>query len=93
MRTPKRKPPALEKAVELLAAQEHSEARLRWKLTRRGYDGEEIDTAVDRLRSRRYLDDEAACAREFAHLYEESTMSLRQIEQNGIREAIRWSMS
>ena len=81
MRTPKKKPTALNKAVELLAAQEHSEARLREKLLRRGYEGDEIDAAVERLTEKRYIDDEAACAREFAHFYEDSTMSLRQIEQ------------
>ncbi len=81
MRTPKKKPTALHKAVELLAAQEHSEARLRDKLRRRGYEAEEIDAAVACLSEKRYLDDEAACAREFARFYEDSAMSLRQIAQ------------
>ncbi len=80
-KTQKPKPPALAKAVELLAAQEHSKKRLTEKLRMRGYEEAEIDGAVARLEERRYLDDEAACAREFQHFYEDGAMSLRQIEQ------------
>ena len=81
MKTEKRKPSALEKAVELLAAQEQSERRLREKLLRRGYEAEEVDAVIVRLQERHYLDDEAACGRAFRRLYEESSMSVRQIGQ------------
>ncbi len=67
--------------MELLAAQEHSKKRLTEKLRMRGYEETEIDGAVARLEARHYLDDEAACAREFQHLYEAGAMSLRQIQQ------------
>ena len=77
----KPKPPALHKAVELLARQEHSTAKLREKLRQRGYPMEEIEAALTRLTEKRYLDDEAACRREFQHFYENSAMSLRQITQ------------
>ena len=79
--TGKPKPTALEKAVELLAAREQSKRRLTEKLRLRGYEEDEIDAATARLEERRYLDDETACARAFRKMYEEGSMSLRQIEQ------------
>ncbi len=78
---PRPKPTALEKAVAILAIQEQSSARLREKLQQRGYEAEEIDAAIARLEERHYLDDEAACARQYQKLYEETGMSVRQIEQ------------
>ena len=77
----KPKPTALEKAVELLARQEQSSARLREKLRQRDYEAEEIDAAIARLEERHYLNDEESCARQYQKLYEESGMSVRQIEQ------------
>lgn len=77
----KPKPPALEKAMELLARQEQSSARLREKLRQRGYASEEIDAAIARLEERRYLNDEESCARQYQVMYEETAMSVRQIEQ------------
>ena len=61
--------------------QEHSAAKLREKLQRRGYPEEEIEAALARLMEKQYLDDEAACRRAFQHFYETSAMSLRQISQ------------
>ena len=81
MKTEKRRPSALEKAVELLAAQEQPKRRLREKLLRRGYAENEVDAAVARLEARRYLDDESACARAYQRMYEGQAMSARQIEQ------------
>ncbi len=81
MRRTKPKPTALEKAVELLAVQDHSKRRLSEKLRLRGYEAEEIEAAVARLEERHFLDDEATCARMFERLYEEGVMSVRQIEQ------------
>lgn len=77
----KPKPTALEKAVELLARQEQSSARLREKLRQRDYEAEEIDAAIARLEECHYLNDEESCARQYQKLYEESGMSVRQIEQ------------
>lgn len=77
----KPKPTALEKAVELLARQEQSSTRLREKLRQRDYEAEEIDAAIARLEDRHYLNDEESCARQYQKLYEESGMSVRQIEQ------------
>ena len=77
----KPKPTALEKAVELLARQEQSSTRLREKLRQRDYEAEEIDAAIARLEERHYLNDEESCARQYQKLYEESGMSVQQIEQ------------
>ena len=77
----KPKPTALEKAVTILAMQEQSSAKLREKLRQRDYTPEEIDAAIARLVERHYLNDEESCARQYQKLYEESGMSVRQIEQ------------
>ena len=70
---------ALVAAVDILARQEYSEAKLSEKLARKGYDEEEIAGAIARLKERRYLNDAEACARQFAFLYTESRNSVRQI--------------
>jgi len=83
---------ALVYAVDLLARQEHSEQHLREKLERKGYGAEEIEAAIARLKERRYLDDEAACARQFEYLYTDSRKSVRQIclklQQRGFNHAL-----
>lgn len=70
---------ALVTAVDILARQEQSEQKLREKLLRKGYEADDIDAAVQRLKERHYLNDEEACARQFRFLYEESRNSVRQI--------------
>lgn len=75
----KPKKTALVYAVDLLSRQEQSEQRLREKLLRKGYEDEEIEAAMARLHEKRYLDDEAACQRQFEYFYNESRNSVRQI--------------
>ena len=70
---------ALMKATDLLARQEQSERQLRQKLSARKYSDEEIDVAVETLKARRYLDDEATCGRQFERLYSSGKLSLKQI--------------
>lgn len=70
---------ALVAAVDILARQEYSEAKLSEKLVRKGYGEEEIAGAIARLKERHYLNDADACARQFAFLYTESRNSVRQI--------------
>ena len=70
---------ALMYAVDLLARQEQSEAKLREKLARKGYEEGEIDAAIARLVEKHYLNDADACRRQFAFLYNESRSSVRQI--------------
>ncbi len=65
--------------------QDHSEKRLREKLRLRGYEADEIDEAVRRLTEKRYLDDEAVCARACRRMMEESALSARQIVQTLMR--------
>ena len=71
---------ALVTAVDYLARQEYSESKLRDKLTHKGYDEEEIEAALVKLKERHYIDDRSACARQLAYLYENSSNSLRQIK-------------
>ena len=78
-RRPRAEKTALVQAVDLLARQEHSTAKLTEKLRQRGYAAEEIAAAIERLTERGYLNDEAACAREFQYFYDDSRMSVRQI--------------
>ena len=62
-RPPKRpRKTALITAVDILARQEQSEKKLREKLGRKGYSPEEIQTAIDRLIEKHYLNDADACA-------------------------------
>lgn len=75
------KPTALAKAVDLLATQDHSEAKLRDKLRSRGYGGDEIDDALETLKARQYVNDERVVARQFAYMYDEKLLSVRQIVQ------------
>ena len=70
---------ALMKATDLLARQDQSESRLRQKLSARDYSKSEIDAALETLKARKYLDDEATCGRQFERLYEGGKLSLRQI--------------
>lgn len=78
-KTKKPEKTALVAAVDILARQEYSEAKLSEKLARKGYGEEEIAGAIARLKERRYLNDAEACARQFAFLYTESRNSVRQI--------------
>ena len=58
---------AMDTAVRILAAREHSRAQLERKLLDRGFDGAVVDEVLTRLREISYLDDArfaAACARE-----------------------------
>ena len=56
--------PAYIKAVQLLATRAHFRRELDRKLLQRAFPPEEIEAALDRLRSEGYLDDRAA-ARDF----------------------------
>ncbi len=51
------KPGAYLAALKLLAARELSEAQVRQRLARRGYETDDIDLAISRLKTERALDD------------------------------------
>jgi regulatory protein len=72
----------------MLARRELSEAQVRQRLTRKEFQPEEIDAAVERLRSTRSLDDRRtalACARTEALVKRRGRLRvLRQVESLGI---------
>jgi regulatory protein len=81
-------------ALKMLARRELSEAQVRQRLSRRGYDEPEIETAIERLKADRSLDDArvaAAIARtEVSLKHRGKRRVVQQIQQAGIsRSAAR----
>ena len=74
--------------LRMLARRELSEAQVRQRLTRKEFQAEEIDAAIERLRNDRALDDRRtalACARTEAHVKRRGRLRvLRQVESLGI---------
>jgi len=89
---PKSEKTALMYAVDLLARQDQSTAKLREKLQRKGYEDADIEAAIARLEEKHILDDAGICARQFEFLYNESRSSVRQImlklQQRGFDRAM-----
>jgi regulatory protein len=56
------RPSCDDKAAELLARRPHFRAQLATKLAARGYPGDEVATALDRLERQGYLDDRRTAA-------------------------------
>ena len=79
-------------ALRMLGRRELSEAQVRARLQRRQHTPEEIDTAVDRLRAERALDDvrvAEAIARTQTSVKRRGKLRVRrQIEQAGVSAAI-----
>jgi regulatory protein len=81
-------------ALKMLARRELSEAQVRQRLARRGYDASEIETAVERLKADRSIDDErvaGAIARTEVSIKRRGKRRVvQQIQQAGIsRSAAR----
>lgn len=76
----------------MLARRELSEAQIRQRLARRGHPSESIDTAVERLKAERAIDDvrvAGAIARTETHVRRRGQLRVvRQIEAAGIARAI-----
>ena len=70
---------ALMKAAELLARQEQSSEHLRKKLLAKKYSATEVESAIETLTDRNYLNDEETCRRQFESLYSAEKLSVRQI--------------
>lgn len=87
----KRNKTALVAAVDLLALRSHSVKELREKLCRKGYEEDEVATAVEALTKRGYLNDQELCAWTYRRYLEEARHSLRQMEckllQKGFSQA------
>jgi regulatory protein len=78
--------------LKMLARRELSEAQIRQRLTRRSYTTESIDSAIERLKSERAIDDvrvAGAIARTETHVRRRGRLRvIRQIEAAGISSAI-----
>ncbi len=84
--------PAYIAGLKMLARRELSEAQIRYRLARKEFSPEDIDSAVAALRESRALDDErvaAAIARTETTIKRRGKLRVRrQIEQAGIAKAI-----
>jgi|GEM_PF-1568545 len=69
---------ALEKAAWLLARQDYSSNNLRLKLKAK-YSQAEIDSAIETLQSRGYLNDAETCRQKFEYLYAQDRLSCKEI--------------
>jgi len=78
--------------LKMLARRELSEAQIRQRLTRRSHTTESIDSAIERLKSERAIDDvrvAGAIARTETHVRRRGRLRvIRQIEAAGISSAI-----
>ena len=83
--------------LTMLARRELSEAQVRTRLARRGYDDQDVDAAVARLKRERAIDDRRtalACARTEVRIKQRGRLRVqRQVESLGIdrrvaREAV-----
>lgn len=77
---------AFESAVEMLSRAEYSKSRLSYKLLKKGYEEEEIESTIERLEELRYLNDKDAVKTQFDFLYEESRRSVREIKYKLLRK-------
>jgi regulatory protein len=79
-------------ALKMLARRELSEAQIRQRLTRRSHTAESIDSAIERLKSERAIDDvrvAGAIARTETHVRRRGRLRvIRQIESAGISSSI-----
>jgi regulatory protein len=86
---PERKANVYVVALTMLSRRELSEKQVRERLVRRGYDGDEIEHAVERLKSERAIDDArvaAAIARSQISVRGRGKIRVRMaIQQAGIR--------
>ena len=77
-------PSAYQRALRRLARRDHSEEELRRALEARGHTPDEIDDALQRLRSQRYVDDAS-----FAERFARSRLTHRGQGRIRIRQGLR----
>jgi len=77
-------PTVYQRALARLARRDHSESELRRALLERGYEAEEVEGALRRLRSERYLDDHG-----FAERYARSRLAGRGLGRLRVRQGLR----
>jgi regulatory protein len=81
---PRSETTAYARALGRLARRDHSEAEMRRALRARGCTAEEVDSALEQLRSQRYLDDAA-----FAERFARSRLQGHRVGRNRIRQGLR----
>ena len=81
-------PACSQKALDLLARRPHFEAELRAKLSRRAYDGAEVEAVLDRLREQRLVDDRRLAADYVARRREERPMGRRRLLAELVRRGV-----
>ena len=72
---------AYARALGRLARRDHSQAELKRALLERGHAPEEVDSAVERLRGQRFLDDTS-----FAERYARSRLQSHGLGRNRVRQ-------
>lgn len=70
---------ALMTAANLLLRQEQSSKNLRRKLSAKKFSESEIDSAIETLQERNYLNDAETCRQQFENLYSAEKLSAKQI--------------
>lgn len=66
-------------ATDILSRQDHSEARLRQKLTSKEYPEDEINAAIEKLKKYNYLNDQRSCENQFDIMYRSNRYSVKHI--------------
>src|SRR5260221_392785 len=77
-------PSAYQRAITRLARRDHSESELRRALLERGHEGQEVETALRRLRAEGYLDDGG-----FAERYARSRLAGHGLGRLRVRQGLR----
>ncbi|WP_196594362.1 regulatory protein RecX [Pectinatus sottacetonis] len=77
---------ALVKAVDYLSVQDYSVKQIYDKLSRCGYEQEEIKVAIDKLVQKGYLDDADLCDRQSKIYLKEKRYSVMMIKQKLLRK-------
>jgi regulatory protein len=75
---------AYARALRRLARRDHSEVELTRALRERGHSAEEIDSALERLRGQRYLDDAG-----FAERFARGRLQAQRVGRHRIRQGLR----
>jgi regulatory protein len=77
-------PSAYQRALRRLARRDHSEAELRRALSERGHTPAEIEEALARLRTQRYVDDDA-----YAERFARGSLAHQGLGRKRIRQGLR----
>lgn len=93
MESPQPKGRAIDKALDYLSRRDHSVNELRDKLVRKGFLGEDIESAIERCRELRYLDDQNTATRLARHLALDKHLGQRAVIFRLIRRGFERSLA